>query len=89
MKKVIIDLEHIGSPKAALIYIGYLLNFPAYYGRNLDALHDLLTEIDSPVRIALRCPQTLCGEMAAFLPRLERVLKDAAQENGNISLEEH
>ena len=29
------------------------LHFPAYYGRNLDALYDCLTEVEEDVRIQL------------------------------------
>lgn len=32
-------------------YLRARLNFPDYYGENLDALYDLLTEIGEPTRI--------------------------------------
>ena len=40
-----IDLALAGSKKAALQAIGRALGFPAWYGANLDALYDCLTDL--------------------------------------------
>ena len=34
-------------------YIQSMLHFPAYYGKNLDALYDLLTEIGSQTEMII------------------------------------
>ena len=49
------------------------LEFPDWYGENLDALYDCLTDLGEPVCLTVREPQ--------LLPALERVLEDAAGEN--------
>ena len=49
------------------------LDFPDWYGANLDALYDCLTDLGEPVCLTVREPQ--------LLPALERVLEDAAGEN--------
>ena len=54
------------------------LSFPAWYGNNLDALHDCLTGISQDIRITLLEPD--------LLPGLCRVLKDCAEENPHIQL---
>jgi RNAse (barnase) inhibitor barstar len=40
-----IDLETAGSKKAVLVAIGRALGFPKWYGANLDALYDCLTDL--------------------------------------------
>ena len=85
MKRITLDLTHIETVKALHIYLQYKLNLPEYYGRNLDALHDCLTEIDEDMQILVHAEQD-AGECAAYLPRLMRVLQDAAEENAHITL---
>ena len=53
------------------------LAFPAYYGRNLDALHDCLTEISADTAIIL-------ADAAKADPRLIAVLRDASEENPHL-----
>jgi RNAse (barnase) inhibitor barstar len=40
-----VDLEAATSKKAVLTAIGRALGFPAWYGANLDALYDCLTDL--------------------------------------------
>ena len=83
MKTIRLDITHIQTVKALHIYLAYRMDFPAHYGKNLDALHDLLGEVNEPVRIVLA--GTAAGsEMERYLPRLERVLEDCAQENAAL-----
>lgn len=86
MKTIRLDVTNIGTVKALHVYLAYMLDLPAYYGGNLDALHDVLGEIGEETRIVL-AGQPASDEMAAYLPRLARVLADAAQENGKLCME--
>ena len=86
MKTVTLDVRNIETVGALHIYLQYMLDFPAYYGRNLDALHDLLTEWSEETKIVLLA-DGVKGENAAYLPRLARVMNDAAQENEKLSVE--
>lgn len=54
------------------------LNFPQWYGHNLDALHDCLTGLTAPVTI-----QVLHGNAN---PVLVQVLQDSAAENPTLTL---
>ncbi|MGN0777038.1 MAG: barstar family protein [Candidatus Ventricola sp.] len=85
MKTIKLDVTNISTVKALHVYLAYVLDLPAYYGRNLDALHDVLGEICEQTRIVLT-GRPASGEMAAYLPRLARVLEDAAQENPALHL---
>ena len=83
MKTITLEIEHIHTVRALHIYLAYMLDLPAYYGKNLDALHDALCEESCPRRIVL-AGTPASEEMAAYLPRLVRVLEDCAQENACI-----
>ena len=86
MKTIRLDVTNIGTVKALHVYLAYMLDLPAYYGGNLDALHDVLGEISDQMRIVL-VGQPASEEMAAYLPRLIRVFMDAAQENDMLHLQ--
>ena len=47
MTKYIIDLRNVNSVSDAHEEIKTALHLPDYYGKNLDALNDSLSEIDS------------------------------------------
>ena len=53
------------------------LRLPEWYGRNLDALYDCLTDCDPPRHLTLRNRAVL--EKTPFGRRLLRVLTDAAR----------
>ena len=53
------------------------LQFPSYYGHNLDALHDCLTDVSAETVIILT-------DAAKADPRLPAVLRDAAEENPRL-----
>lgn len=44
MKVVVLDAGMLKEKKQAHQYLKETLGFPAYYGNNLDALHDCLTD---------------------------------------------
>ena len=53
MEFIIIDGRRMTSIEAAHEYLAKTLRLPPYYGRNLDALHDVLTERADPVGIVI------------------------------------
>ena len=83
MKTVKLDLTNIHTVRALHIYLAYMLELPPYYGKNLDALHDLLGEMGEELKIILT-GEAASEEMAAYLPRLECVLQDSAEENQSL-----
>lgn len=56
------------------------LRFPDWYGNNLDALHDLLTEM-SGIELVLDHTGALKENMGAYGQSLLRVVMDSAREN--------
>lgn len=57
-------------------------NFPDYYGRNLDAFHDCLSEICEDTFIEI-----IMDENDPYHQKVIKVLKDSANENENIKVE--
>ena len=80
---ILCDFARLDTPDAVYDYLTEELAFPAYFGRNLDALHDCLTDLASPTRLVLTGTASPCGRH--FL----RVFKDAAKRNRNLSVEIH
>ena len=86
MKRVTLDLTNIQTPRDMHAYIAYVMDSPAYYGRNLDALYDMLTEISEPTLLCIRRPAALAPELQAYFPKMARMLHDAQEENGNLQV---
>ena len=80
---ILCDFERLGTPEAVYDYLTRELAFPAYFGRNLDALHDCLTDVSTPTRLVLTGTASPCGQH--FL----RVFRDAARRNKYLSVEVH
>lgn len=51
MRTITLDLERMTSVPAMHKYLRSALALPVYYGANLDALYDCLTEIAEPTQI--------------------------------------
>jgi len=84
MKCVIIDCSKLVDEVSVHDAFSQALEFPSHYGRNLDALYDLLST----------CPETeLTLANSAALHKLFRygdnlrlALEDAARDNPNLTL---
>jgi len=60
MEKVIVDCRRLTDREGAHDYLAEIFHFPDYYGRNLDALYDLLTTPPySEIEIAFSHPEAL------------------------------
>ncbi len=68
-------------------YIAEELSFPSYYGKNLDALYDVLTDICQETRICIDLTDTENEEIRDYLLRMEEVMEDAAAENSALTIE--
>ncbi len=63
------------------------LSFPEWYGHNLDALHDCLTDVSEPLVIRVAHCAILKERLGSASQRLFRVLEESAIENPLISVE--
>ena len=83
---VVIDGKNIKDKVTLHAYLKEQCNFPEYYGSNMDALYDVLTERFEPLEIrvehAEELKEILCGYGEAFI----ETLQDAAAENKNLTI---
>lgn len=87
MNYVILDGGEMATKEIAHTYLVAKLQLPDYYGRNLDALWDLLSTMSEPIKIILINEEKLMGYLGDYGSSLVEVLCDAAEENENISFE--
>ena len=62
------------------------LCLPEYYGANLDALHDCLTEIAVPTLLQIENLPALEAAIGSYARQFIHVLFDAAHENPNFTV---
>ena len=63
------------------------LCLPSWYGRNLDALYDCLTDVQEETVVVLRDRGALEEHLGGYGRRLLRLLEDVSQENPHIRLD--
>ena len=54
MRRVTLSGNKMKNKKELHAYLARKLDFPSYYGKNLDALYDCLTEISEDLHLELR-----------------------------------
>ncbi len=63
------------------------LCLPPWYGRNLDALYDCLTDVREDTVVVLRDRGALEEHLGSYGHRFLRLLEDASRDNPHIRLE--
>lgn len=84
MKKVILNCGKLLQREQAHMYLAEMLDFPDYYGKNLDALYDCLTEMGECV-IVLE-GEDILRESEGYGAKVLNVLKEAAHTNPGLKL---
>ena len=82
MKEILINCANIGSMAEMHEILARELNFPGWYGKNLDALHDCLTAICQDTQITFLHFTALPFPSAGLL----RVLRDSENENPGLEI---
>ena len=77
-----IDCSGITSSKELHRLLADTLSFPEWYGHNLDALYDCLTELAEPLRLHLNG----WDSAAPWAPGFEAVLTAAQFENPELTV---
>ncbi len=83
---VILDGTAMHDRQAAHSHLAQRLALPDYYGRNLDALYDLLTQIGTDTELVLRDSDALVKTLGRYGKALMDTLADAAKENPHLKL---
>ena len=85
MRKITIDCAAFHSAAEFHAYIRDLMSFPAYYGANLDALHDCLTELSEDTEVDMVDSIGIPGEMRYLICKIVSVFSRAAVENPHLT----
>lgn len=78
--KVTLDARQLDERGQAHAYLKEVLALPEYYGNNLDALYDCLTEMKELEIEFIRTEGT-----RGYFPRVYRVFERAAEQNPGIT----
>lgn len=79
MRRIILDGREIDSRDKLHNVLKDALNLPEYYGRNLDALHDCLSEIPA-LQLQLRYGQEMIKTLGSYGENLVALLKQMEEE---------
>lgn len=83
---VVLEGRAMTDRTAAHDHLARRLGLPAWYGRNLDALYDLLTDMGAQTQIVLRDPACVAGNLGRYGEALLEVLREAAENNPNLTV---
>lgn len=83
MKSIRLWRPELQARPAAHAYLATQFDFPSYYGHNLDALWDMLTEISEPTEITFDGPDDPQSQ------ELEQLFRQAAQVNPHLHIISH
>ena len=88
MKEITIDCREIASRTDFHRAFAAAMSFPEWYGNNLDALYDLLTEHSGPLEIVLFHVEDMKKQLGIYGNTLLHTLQEAENDNlrKNMSL---
>ena len=83
---IILDGNAMTDRAAAHSHLAQRLELPAWYGRNLDALYDVLTELGEQTQIVLADPAAVVANLGKYGEALLSTMQEAAEENPNLTI---
>ena len=84
MMKIILDGNDILNREDFFEAVNQSLDFPDYFGNNLDALYDVLTEDFEEKTIVVKGIEQSSDEMKDYMKKFRRLCDDVAEENEAI-----
>ena len=85
-KRITLTGNKMTSKEVLHSYLAKKLEFPAYYGKNLYALHDCLCERSTPLHITVTFAERLKEHLGDYSEAFLQVLKDTTEENELITV---
>ena len=80
MEIIILDGSKMTSKDTAYEYINSTMRFPDYAGKNLDSLHDCLSELNSDVVIVLQGEDEMLENLQEYGEKILKVFRKTALE---------
>ena len=84
--RFVLDSGSVGNRETLHRVLAAGLQFPDWYGGNLDALHDCLTEINQPTELVIRGGDALETALGNYAAAFRRVLTDSAAQNDALTV---
>ena len=85
MKKIILKGDLMTSRRRAHLHMQEKLDSKEYYGRNLDALWDVLSTYSQPIEIVLENKDKLLENLETYGESIIKIFEEAQSENSNIN----
>lgn len=85
MVKVILNFSDADTEADIHRILKETLGFPEYYGENLDALYDCLTDLREDTAVGF-CQRKDDSDAAVYLRKAQRVFLDAEEENPHLAV---
>ena len=82
MEFIVLNGSEMLTREQAHKYIARVMRFPSYYGGNLDALADCLSELGSKVYITLINFAAVRSALGEYADTMLRVFRECADEAG-------
>ncbi len=86
MKEIVLDCAEITDKKQLHELIAEGLQFPDWYGGNLDALYDCLTGVYDETHIILKSFAKLQTNLGSYALSVRKVLMKADEDNDYIHI---
>ena len=84
--EIILDGQTIDSCETLHQRLTELLQLPAWYGKNLDALHDCLTDLREPITLHVIHAHALRESLGGYASGFSHVLDDSERENEKLTV---
>ena len=84
MMQITIDCSEIRTQEDFHEIMAARLRLPSWYGRNLDALYDCLTDLHVPVTVCLINVQALINRLGSYGRAAINCMEQAERENGEM-----
>ena len=82
----VLDLSEVTSKSELHEKVKNFFGFPDYYGGNLDALYDCLTDISEETNVTIILPERWPKENDEYIRGVIKVFDDAASDNRNLMI---
>ena len=86
MKEFTLDLAGTYSADDFYEYLGEYISIPSYFGYNLDALWDLLTDVREETAIHIVNAEEARSTLPKFIRGLERIASRLDKEEENVRI---
>ena len=83
---IILEGKAMVDRPAAHAHLAERLDLPSYYGRNLDSLYDVLTDIGADTEIILMDPAAVAEQLGKYGEALLSTMQEAAEENPRLTI---